>query len=172
MAIEDAWDDERIDGEHLHKYGIRAVLTVPLIVRDRPFGVIYFNCHSAPRTFTEAEVDFAKQLAATASIALENVRLLNERSEAEEQLKTLNETLEAQVAQRIVATPLPGPPPPGRRAEQRRAPRTVRGWPDCCTTICSSCSWPSSCVCRCSLEQSPSKSNSTSRKSRGWWASA
>jgi PAS domain S-box-containing protein len=100
VAIEDAWADERVNRDHMRKHNIRAVLVVPVAVRNQPLGVIFFNYHSAPYAFSEREMDFAKQLAATASIALENVRLLEERKQAEDELKTLNDTLEQQVAER------------------------------------------------------------------------
>ena len=100
VAIENAWADERVNLEHMRKHNIRAVLVVPLFVRETPLGVAFFNCHRGPRSFSQAEVDFARQLATTASIALDNVRLLNEYRRAEEELKTLNETLEVQVAER------------------------------------------------------------------------
>ncbi len=100
VAIEDAWADPRVNPEHMRKHNIRAVLVVPLFVRASPLGAAFFNGHRGPRPFSEAEVDFARQLATTASIALENVRLLNEHRQAEDELATLNETLEVQVAER------------------------------------------------------------------------
>ena len=100
VAIEDAWTDQRVNPEHMRKHNIRAVLVVPLFVRQSPLGVAFFNCHCGPRSFSEAEVDFARQLATAASIALENVRLLNEHQQTEDRLAALNETLETQVAER------------------------------------------------------------------------
>lgn len=100
VGIEDAWADDRVNRDHMRKHNVRAVLVVPLAVRNQPFGVIFFNHHSATHVFSVREVDFAKQLAATASIALENVRLMEERKQAEDELKTLNDTLEQQVAER------------------------------------------------------------------------
>ena len=87
VAIADAYKDERVDRRHMKKHGIRAVLVAPLIVRNEPFGVILFNQHTAPREFTDAQVDFAAQLASTAAIALENSRLYDEQKKAEEELR-------------------------------------------------------------------------------------
>ncbi len=112
VAIEDAWTDRRVNAEHMRKYNVRAVLVVPLYVRKRPLGAAFFNCHRGARPFSEAEVHFARQLAASASIALENVRLLSEHRQAEDELTTLNETLEAQVAERTAVAE--------RRAEDLR----------------------------------------------------
>ena len=100
VAIEDAWGDQRVNLEHMRRHNIRAVLVVPLFLRETPLGAAFFNFHSGPRPFSEAEMTFARQLSATASIALENVRLFNQHRQAEEELKKLNETLEEQVAER------------------------------------------------------------------------
>lgn len=100
VVVEDAWNDDRACRDHMRKHNIRSVLVVPLIVRDMPLGVIFFNYHTAPRRFSEAQVDFAGQLAATASIALENGRLFREHRQAVEALGLLNQTLEAKVVER------------------------------------------------------------------------
>jgi GAF domain-containing protein len=65
VPVADAFDDERFNREHLRRHGVRSVLVAPLIVRDRPLGVIFFNYHRGRHDFTEAEVAFASQLAAT-----------------------------------------------------------------------------------------------------------
>jgi PAS domain S-box-containing protein len=84
VAVADAFDDERFSREHLRRHGVRSVLVAPLIVRDRPLGVIFFNYRRERHAFTEAEVAFASQLAATAAVAFENARLFEalRRSEA------------------------------------------------------------------------------------------
>ncbi len=87
LAIADALTDKRVDRRHMKKHGIRAVLVAPLIVRNEPFGAIFFNQHTAPREFSDAQVDFSAQLASTAAIALENSRLYDERRRAEEELR-------------------------------------------------------------------------------------
>ncbi|TVS09012.1 MAG: response regulator [Planctomycetaceae bacterium] len=84
----------------MRKHNIRAVLVMPLFVRQSPLGAAFFNCHGGPRSFSEAEVDFARQLATAASIALENVRLVSEHRQAEDRLAAFNKTLEARVAER------------------------------------------------------------------------
>lgn len=100
VAIEDAWSDDRVDVNHMRRHNIRAVLVVPLIVRNRPFGALFFNYHSRPHAFTKVQMVFAKQLAVTASISLENVRLFEQHRKAERELKRLNEALEALVKKR------------------------------------------------------------------------
>ncbi|MBD3295876.1 MAG: PAS domain S-box protein [Candidatus Omnitrophica bacterium] len=87
VAIEDVTKDDRCDREHLLRHNIRAVLTAPLITRGFFVGAIFFNYHDGPRPFDEMEVNFCRQLAATASISLENARLYEERRRAEEELR-------------------------------------------------------------------------------------
>jgi PAS domain S-box-containing protein len=82
VAVADAFGDERFNREHLRRHGVRSVLVAPLVVRDQPLGVISFNYHRDRHAFTEAEVAFAGQLAATAAVAFENARLLDQRAEA------------------------------------------------------------------------------------------
>ncbi len=95
VAIADALNDERVDCEHMRKHNIRAVLVAPLIERDEPFGALFFNYHTAPQPFSEAQVHFATQLATTAAIALENGRLFEESGQAEAKIRYQNAVLRA-----------------------------------------------------------------------------
>lgn len=92
VAISDTYNDERLDQEHIHKWQIRSVLVVPVIVHDEAIGCAYFNYHQKVFEFTQAHIDFATQLAASISLALENASLVRsleeeivhrERAEAE-----------------------------------------------------------------------------------------
>jgi len=89
VAVNDAFNDERFNREHLRRHNIRAVLVTPLIIRDRTFGVIFFNYHAGPHTFTETELNFVRHLAAIASSSLENARLFFELKQSEERFRTL-----------------------------------------------------------------------------------
>jgi PAS domain S-box-containing protein len=93
VAIADAFNDDRVNCEHMRRHNVRAVLVAPLIVRDEPFGAIFFSYHSGPHSFSEAQVQFAAQLAATAAIALENGRLYQERKQDAGQLRTTLESI-------------------------------------------------------------------------------
>lgn len=98
VVVEDAAADPRVDSEHLLSYGVAAVIVVPLVIADNAVGAIYFN-FARPRRFIEAEVDFARRLGASLSLAMENARLLEvERSSAR-----LNDAL-ARIDQSIHAT--------------------------------------------------------------------
>lgn len=81
VAINDAYNDERVNHEHMKKYGVRSVLVVPLLAGDKPVGVIFLNRHSSAVAFTEAQVDFARKLGTSVSLAIENAHLLKSANE-------------------------------------------------------------------------------------------
>jgi PAS domain S-box-containing protein len=100
VAVNDAFNDERFDREHLRKWGVRSVLVVPLILRGEARGVIFFNYQQSQHVFTDYEIDFAVKLSASLSLALESARLLNDlqaelaqRKRAQEQLRELSQRL-------------------------------------------------------------------------------
>ncbi|MBE0476375.1 MAG: SpoIIE family protein phosphatase [Coriobacteriia bacterium] len=81
--------ESRVDGERLELLELRSLILLPLKARSRSFGVQFFG-HREPHTFGDAEVDFARKLAASLSLALESARLYEgERFIAE----TLQESL-------------------------------------------------------------------------------
>ncbi len=95
VVINDAYDDERVNREHMRHYGIRSVLVVPLFEGDKPMGVIFVNHLTSPTTFSQAQVDFATHLASSVSLVIQNAKT-NER------LRLLSET-----ASRLLATDEP-----------------------------------------------------------------
>jgi PAS domain S-box-containing protein len=73
-----------VDEEHLRllrEVGMRAAIIVPLSVRGRTIGALTMVSAESRRTFDEGDVEFAGQIAARASLAVENARLYSERSE-------------------------------------------------------------------------------------------
>jgi PAS domain S-box-containing protein len=94
VPVADCFNDHRFNREHLRRYNLRSVLVAPLIMRGEPFGAIFFNYHKAPHAFSEAEVNFARQLASSAAVALENARLFEERKRAEEALHQAHQRLQ------------------------------------------------------------------------------
>ena len=102
VAIDDAFSDERVNRDRMRKWGIRSVLVVPLLTNEDVVGVLFFNFHKHPVSFTVADVDFASQLAISAGLALENARLfaelqrqLSERSQTETALQRREERYRA-----------------------------------------------------------------------------
>ncbi len=71
------------DAEHLRilrSLGLRSGLTVPLVVRDRTIGALTLVYAESGRRYGPDDVTLAESLAARAALAVENARLLAERS--------------------------------------------------------------------------------------------
>jgi PAS domain S-box-containing protein len=126
VAVSDAFNDGRFNREHLRRHNIRSVMAVPLIAGGRPLGVIFFNFHSTAHPFTDEEVDFARQLSAAASIALENARLYEEQKSAEETLRQARDTLEIRVQERTAELVLVNKQLKEENAERLRAEQSLR----------------------------------------------
>ena len=78
VTVDDGFNDGRFDVEHLRKRNIRSALVMPLILRNEAFGVMHFNYHTAPHSFTVPELEFAGHLATATALALENSQLARE----------------------------------------------------------------------------------------------
>ncbi len=100
VAINDAYNDERVNREHMKKSGIRSVLVVPLLAGDKPVGVIFLNSHSSAVAFTETQVDFARKLGTSVSLAIENAHLFEERKRIQDELRKSHDDLEIRVQER------------------------------------------------------------------------
>jgi len=84
FAIDDIAHDPSVNVGFPKKYGLKSVLVVPLFARENVFGCILFYTSSAPRHFTEGEIQFGRRLGLSVSLALENARLLESEREAQE----------------------------------------------------------------------------------------
>jgi transcriptional regulator with GAF, ATPase, and Fis domain len=100
VAISDANNDPRVNNEHMRQWGIASLLVVPVILRGRPLGVIFFNVQHGMAEFEEAHLDFAAKLAASISLAIQNADLFQslkqgiiERERAEEALRASEKRL-------------------------------------------------------------------------------
>ena len=72
----DAQMDERFSQrQSVMSMGLRSVLCVPLIIKDRILGVIYVDNRLQAGIFTKTDLEFLSAIAASASIAIENARL-------------------------------------------------------------------------------------------------
>ena len=71
----DAQNDPRFDRKAVETTGTRAVLAVPLIMNDRLFAVAVTGTFDEYRTFTEEQIELARDVAGVASLVLENARL-------------------------------------------------------------------------------------------------
>jgi PAS domain S-box-containing protein len=94
VAISNCDADERCNRDHMRRFNVCSVLAVPLIVQNQPLGVVHFLYHTEPHSFSEQEIQFGRQIGATASAAYHNAQLFQEISDtlavlrnSEEQLK-------------------------------------------------------------------------------------
>jgi PAS domain S-box-containing protein len=79
---------------------VRSYLAVPVISRtEEVIGGLFFG-HATPGRFTDRAERMLTGLAAEAAVAIDNARLIEERSRAEDALRNLNASLEQQVAER------------------------------------------------------------------------
>jgi PAS domain S-box-containing protein len=79
VAIDDCETDPRVDVALQHAWGVRSVMTVPLIVRGEVVGSLFFNYHSTPHTFSDLEIDFAERATGVIAGVLETARLFEEQ---------------------------------------------------------------------------------------------
>lgn len=76
--------------------GIVALLYVPLLVQERPIGILQVNVWHEPRRFTAEEIALCQGMANQAAVAIENARLHQERRQQAEELATLHQALRLQ----------------------------------------------------------------------------
>jgi serine phosphatase RsbU (regulator of sigma subunit)/methanogenic corrinoid protein MtbC1 len=79
VAIADCATDPLCIPEWHARLGVRSLLCVPLVARGEVTGVVLFNHHAAIARFAPQALDFAAQLAAAVSSALESARLFAEQ---------------------------------------------------------------------------------------------
>ncbi|MBS3909976.1 MAG: SpoIIE family protein phosphatase [Actinobacteria bacterium] len=98
VAIDDAYNDERVNRRVMENLNIRSVLVSPLLVRDEAIGALFFNYHSGVVHFSEAQVDFANKLSASVLLALENSRLYEAERKIADTLQTAILTVPREIA--------------------------------------------------------------------------
>jgi len=89
VAVDDAYDDARVDGEFMKRFGIRSVIVAPLAIRGRAVAALYYNYNSDVHHFTPAEIDFVSGLASSLSMALDNARLFEDLADAGRRVATV-----------------------------------------------------------------------------------
>jgi PAS domain S-box-containing protein len=78
LLVAAARNDEHL--RLLREVGMRAVLIVPLAIRDRTIGALTMVSAESRRSFDASDLEFAEQIAARAALAVEGARLYSERS--------------------------------------------------------------------------------------------
>ena len=75
----------------LSEAGLKAVLAVPIVVRDEAYGVLNV-IYQETRDFTDAEIQLLSTLADSAAVAIGNARYLEETQQAREDAEEANRT--------------------------------------------------------------------------------
>ena len=98
----DAQVDERFSmRQSVMIQGLRSILCVPLMMKDKVTGVIYVDNRMQAGMFTQADLELLASIASTAAIAIENARLYQEAVEKGRLEREL------QVAREVQASLLP-----------------------------------------------------------------
>lgn len=91
LLTSDAQTDDRFNiRQSIVILGLRSILCVPLMAKDRTIGVIYVDNRLQAGIFTQADLDLLTAIASTAAIAIENARLYQvavEKSRMERELQ-------------------------------------------------------------------------------------
>ncbi|MDO9079941.1 MAG: PAS domain S-box protein, partial [Desulfuromonadales bacterium] len=93
LVVQDVANSPEIDQKFVEMLGIRSLLDFPLIVRGEVIGDLTFHYHSSPVPFNERQVEFARKLQISITLALENSRLLATSKQNESKLKEAENTL-------------------------------------------------------------------------------
>jgi PAS domain S-box-containing protein len=87
LVVQDALNSPDIDQKFVEMLGIRSLLDFPLIIKGEVIGDLTFHYHSSAIPFNERQVEFARKLQISISLALENHRLLETFKQSESMLK-------------------------------------------------------------------------------------
>jgi len=94
MRLDDALSDETIkDSKSAHELGLRSVMAVPLITRDRLIGVLSIENRGKFAQFNEEHLDFLQIFGHQAAVAIENARLYRSLRDAQSQLSRAHRAL-------------------------------------------------------------------------------
>jgi diguanylate cyclase (GGDEF)-like protein/PAS domain S-box-containing protein len=96
----EAWHiDNSLKHSKLHaavsELGMTSAMFVPLNVRDVAIGALTFVYGESERHYTQADLEFAKEIAERASVAIDNARLHRELLSGEARFRTLVEQIPA-----------------------------------------------------------------------------
>lgn len=101
LVVDDATASPRLAADpYVIERRPKSILCLPLVHQERVSGVLYLENNAAAGAFSEARIEVLAVLSSQASIAIENALLVAEAQLASEQVRRINERLEAEVAQR------------------------------------------------------------------------
>ena len=82
-----AMTDDRFTGESkqdsIHRLGLRSIICVPIIARDKIHGVFHLDCSMSHHTYTQEQLRLAVAIGRLAGMAIENQRLFESRVQTE-----------------------------------------------------------------------------------------
>ncbi|MHB1341946.1 MAG: MASE3 domain-containing protein [Coriobacteriia bacterium] len=87
LIVNDTLDDDRVSTTFAQEYGVRSLMTVPLMSAGEAIGVLSFYGLSGERTFSDEQLDFGSRLAVSLALAIENARLYDAQRQIAEQLQ-------------------------------------------------------------------------------------
>ncbi|WZX23552.1 GAF domain-containing protein [Myxococcus stipitatus] len=93
IMVEDAVTDVRVDQNLRESSNAQAFLVLPLVVRERPVGVMVATETRRPRRFTPAEIERASAIANQLALALEGARLVEDLKDSYVELARTQEQL-------------------------------------------------------------------------------
>ena len=94
VAVDDAFEDPRVNGEFMKAYGLRSVVVAPITVHGRAVAGLYYNYNSAVHRFSQPEIDFVGRVASALSVALQNAELFDRERERLVRAETVSGILE------------------------------------------------------------------------------
>jgi len=82
-----AMTDNRFSGDNMpdsiHRLGLRSIICVPIVARDKIQGVVHLDCSMSHHTYTQEQLRLAVSIGRLAGMAIENMRLLESRVQTE-----------------------------------------------------------------------------------------
>ena len=79
VAIDDCEDGDKVDPELRRRWGLRALLAAPMVVRSELLGGLFFHYTGGVHDFSPSEIAFAQSVAGATSQALQAARLLEQQ---------------------------------------------------------------------------------------------
>lgn len=86
-------DEDLLQGEHMRRFkkdGVRTVVTIPIVVEDKPIGLIRLGTRTL-RKFTTEEINLFQAIANQTGIAIQKIRLYEEVQKNLERIQALRE---------------------------------------------------------------------------------
>jgi serine/threonine protein kinase/signal transduction histidine kinase/CheY-like chemotaxis protein/tetratricopeptide (TPR) repeat protein len=94
LVISDAGNDPIFRSDpQVTQYGLKSIVCVPLLSRDKKIGLLYLSNHLVGGLFTEHELDLLNAMAGQAAIALENSLLFRETKKLQIYLNSIIDSM-------------------------------------------------------------------------------